>query len=157
MFNKLKELLVKWGIVLTDEQVTEVDALEEGESEPSLDEPAKEDAEVEEPAKDEPAKDEPAKDEPAIEEPAKEEPVVEEHKADEPTPPTPYQDGWVDDKGNIDLDKVNDEALKGVLKSLIDKVKSVDTEDKGFNPASPNTNTGYQVGMSFSDALDKQK
>ena len=149
MLEKIKELLVKWGIILTDEQVKEFEGLEEVKEEPKTDEQLSE--EVKEEVKEEP------KTEEVVEETKTEEVEEEVKEPEKLDTPTPYQDGWVDENGNVDLEKVNDEVLKGVLKSLIDKAKVTEVGDEGFNPASPNTNTGYYEGIDFSTAYDRQK
>lgn len=67
--------------------------------------------------------------------------------------PVILEDGWLNDSGEVDLEKVKDEKLKGYIDNLIKKSNVIENQEHGFNPTAPITSAGYTPGMSFEDAL----
>lgn len=66
------------------------------------------------------------------------------------------EDGWLNDKNEVDLSKVKDEKLKAYIESLVSKESTPTSTATGFNPASPIKATGYHDGMTFEEALQME-
>lgn len=66
------------------------------------------------------------------------------------------EDGWLNDKNEVDLTKVKDDKLKSYIESLVNKESTPTSTNTGFNPASPIKETGYHDGMTFEEALQME-